>query len=166
MTYTRSPGKYAQTDAQRGHVYHAERVLGQMLEEALTASQITVSGSRLTLPPQATFSSPEAAQAYVDQVLAHPGVVERYGVSAVAVRKRNRGDTRVAHYRLGEIVVPDVPLRETAVLHELAHHFDKGGPVHGPKFANSYLFLVKTVMGPDVGQLMRILYQDGGVKVR
>jgi putative metallohydrolase (TIGR04338 family) len=163
---TRSHGEAALRgrDYQREKVYHAERILGQMLDQALENPQIVVSGSTLVLPPEARFSSPETVQAYVDHVLAHPGVVERWGVSAVRVRKRK--GARKAHYRLGEIAVPDAKwaLRETVILHELSHHLDKGkGAAHGRKFAGTMLTLLGVVMGPETQLLMRILYGDGGV---
>jgi putative metallohydrolase (TIGR04338 family) len=90
-------------------------------------------------------------------------VVDRYGSSKVTVRQR-KGVTR-AHYErgLGTIAVPDDKwaLRESVILHELAHHF--GGVGHGPEFVDTLLELIRAVMGVQAQLALRVLFGDSGV---
>jgi putative metallohydrolase (TIGR04338 family) len=168
---TRSQGEAALRgrDTQREKVYRAERIFGQMLEQALQNPQVVVSGSTLTLPPEAKFSSPEAVQGYVDQVLKHVSTDWLGDCERVLVRKRK--GARRAHYQPADqtILVPDGhwTIRESVILHELAHHFEySDGPAHGPYFVRMLLTLVDSVMGPEAEQLLGILFEDEGVKVR
>ncbi len=149
-------------DFQKAKVYGAEFIFRDMLDRALESPQILLGGSTLVLPPEAKFSAPQTVQAYVNRVLSHPGVVERFGASQVSVRKR-KGTTK-AHYHMGVIAIPDDnwALRETVILHELAHHFSRGQ--HGPGFTAAFLELIGAVMGPQAQLVLRILYGDEGVK--
>ena len=147
-------------DFQKSRVYHAERLMREMLQDG---SEAIVFGSRITLPVQGKFSTPEAVQGYVDRVLSHPAVVAEYGQTAIRVRKR-KGVTK-AVYHLGVIAVPDDKwaLNESVVLHEIAHHFARGER-HGPGFTKTYLSLIGLVMGPEAELALRMLYAEGGVK--
>lgn len=123
-------------------------------------------GTQLTLPPEAKFGSVAAVQNYVDDVTA------RVGTNPVTVRAR-RG-TKAAHYEIdgAVIAVPEQDttwaLRELVVLHELAHHLCAQGPAadapaHGPEFVATYCGLCETIMGPEVGLVLRMVYAKEGV---
>ena len=156
-------------DSQRGRVYHAEDVLRTVMDRSLDNPLFTIEGITLTLPPEGKFSRVEDVQRYVDSVLSLPSVVAEYGKSSVRVRPRK--GQRVAHYEPNNKVIA-VPnggtrwaLREIVILHELAHHFDRSRPAHGPKFASTLINLLGLVMGPVMGLLARILYAQNEVKV-
>jgi putative metallohydrolase (TIGR04338 family) len=154
-------------DFQKSKVYAAEEGLWWLLDHSVDDPQVVMGGSTLVLSPEAKFSTPEDVQRYVDQVLAHPAVVERFGHSQVSVRKR-KGVTKAHYERLGQVIaVPDDKwaLRELVVLHELAHHFTLGGASHGPIFAGTYIDLVGMVMGFQTQLALRILFGDNDVKV-
>ena len=96
---TRDAGRDKARDAQRARVYAAENFVRTMFDRAAERGNPVVDffGASLTLPPEARFSSSETVQRYVDDVLAHPAVRERWpGVSPLRVRAR-RGHT-AAHY--------------------------------------------------------------------
>ncbi|PRC42041.1 TIGR04338 family metallohydrolase, partial [Mycobacterium sp. ITM-2017-0098] len=130
-------------DAQRAKVYAAEGFVRTMFDRAAERGDPVVEffGTRLTLPPEARFGSVESVQTYVDGVLSHPGVRERWPATT-PLRVRPRRGATAAHYeRAGDaatIAVPEVrstwALRELVVLHEIAHHLSDTDPPHGPDF--------------------------------
>ncbi|MDV3128483.1 TIGR04338 family metallohydrolase [Mycobacterium sp. 21AC1] len=152
-------------DVARARVYAAEEFVRTMFDRAAQHSSRAIDffGTSLTLPPEAKFASVEAVQRYVD------GVLARVGGDPVTVRAR-RGTT-AAHYELTEdtavIAVPEQhttwALRELVVLHELAHHLCTVAPPHGPAFVATYCELCETVMGPEVGLVLRMVYGKEGV---
>lgn len=151
-------------DTQRARVYAAEQFVRTMFDRAAQHSSRAIDffGTSLTLPPEARFGSAESVQRYVDDVVA------RVGAEPVAVRPR-RGVT-AAHYELVDgravIAVPERDawaLRELVVLHELAHHLSRADPPHGPDFVAAYRELCETVMGPEVGLVLRMVYAKEGV---
>lgn len=130
-------------------------------------------GERITLPPEARFGSVESVQRYVDDVLAMPAVVRRWpGVSAIRVRARR--SATAAHYEntggVAVIAVPDRTradwaMRELVVLHEVAHHLDRGsGSAHGSGFIATFCELTATVMGPEAGHVLQVVYAREGVR--
>ncbi|WKG03750.1 TIGR04338 family metallohydrolase [Mycolicibacterium sp. HK-90] len=151
-------------DSQRARVYAAEQFVRTMFDRAAQHSSRAIDffGTSLTLPPEAKFGSVESVQRYVDDVVA------RVGAAPVAVRPR-RGVT-AAHYELidGQAVIA-VPerhtwaLRELVVLHELAHHVSCADPPHGSDFVAAFCELCATVMGPEVGLVLRMVYAKEGV---
>ncbi|OMC33968.1 hypothetical protein A5740_09945 [Mycobacterium sp. GA-1841] len=151
-------------DTQRAKVYAAEQFVRTMFDRAAQHSSRAIDffGMSLTLPPEAKFGSVESVQRYVDDVVA------QVGARPLAVRRR-RGAT-AAHYELIEdkavIAVPEHDtwaLRELVILHEVAHHLSPGGPAHGPDFVATYCELCETVMGPEVGLVLRMVYAKEGV---
>ncbi|MUL82749.1 MULTISPECIES: TIGR04338 family metallohydrolase [unclassified Mycolicibacterium] len=151
-------------DTQRARVYAAEQFVRTMFDRAAQHSSRAIDffGTSLTLPPEAKFGSVESVQRYVDDVAA------RVGAQPVAVRRR-RGAT-AAHYELVDgkavIAVPERDiwaLRELVVLHELAHHVAREDPPHGPGFVAAYCELCETIMGPEVGLVLRMVYAKEGV---
>lgn len=153
------------SDTQRARVYAAEQFVRTMFDRAAQhgSRAIDFFGTSLTLPPEAKFASVQSVQRYVDEVLA------RVGAAPVTVRAR-RGTT-AAHYEvIDDAAVIAVPerhttwaLRELVVLHELAHHLCTTGPAHGPAFVATYCELCETVMGPELGLVLRTVYAKEGV---
>ncbi|MBU8819011.1 TIGR04338 family metallohydrolase [Mycolicibacterium goodii] len=155
-------------DTQRARVYAAEEFVRTMFDRAAQHSSRAIDffGTQLTLPPEAKFGSVAAVQNYVEDVTA------RVGTNPVTVRAR-RG-TKAAHYEIdgAVIAVPEQDttwaLRELVVLHELAHHLCAQGPAadapaHGPEFVATYCGLCETIMGPEVGLVLRMVYAKEGV---
>ena len=152
-------------DAQRARVYAAEEFVRTMFDRAAqhNSRAIDFFGTQLTLPPEARFASIDSVQRYVDEVLV------RVGAGPVTVRPR-RG-AAAAHYEIVDgaavIAVPEHhgtwAMRELVVLHELAHHLSTAGPAHGPGFVATYCELCETVMGPEAGLVLRMVYAKEGV---
>ena len=151
-------------DTQRSRVYGAEQFVRTLFDRAAQHSSRAIDffGTSLTLPPEARFSSADSVQRYVDDVVARLG--------AAPVRVRARRGVGAAHYELLDgaavIAVPEQggwALRELVVLHELAHHLCRAEPAHGPEFVATYCELCATVMGPEVGLVLRMVYAKEGV---
>lgn len=153
-------------DFQRQRVYDAEAVLRRFYDTAVEIGNPTVEvgGINLTLPPEARFASIESAQTYVNRVLALPALAHHSRCAVpVTIRERN-GDFK-AHYEVARAVIalPNTlgswAMRETVILHELAHHLAWGNG-HRERFAAAYLDLLGAVMGPQVELALRITYDD------
>jgi putative metallohydrolase (TIGR04338 family) len=160
-------------DTQRAKVYAAEGFVRTVFDRAGEHGNRVVDffGTQLTLPPEGKFASAASVQRYVDEVLAHPAVHQRWpGAGALTVRPR-RGAT-AAHYERSDdnatIAVPDRrdtwALRELVVLHEIAHHLSHAEPPHGPEFVATFCELAGAVMGPEVGHVLRVVYAKEGVR--
>ena len=182
----RDPQSGRARDAQRARVYAAENFVRTMFDRAAERGNPVVDffGASLTLPPEARFSSSETVQRYVDDVLAHPAVRERWpGVSPLRVRAR-RGHT-AAHYECTAdadgrdearaaaiIAVPERgtswALRELVVLHEIAHHLvhqvNETAAAHGHEFVVTFCELAAAVMGPEVAHVLRVVYAKEGAR--
>ena len=160
-------------DAQRAKVYAAEGFVRTMFDRAAERGNPVVDffGTSLTLPPEARFASAHSVQAYVDEVLAHPAVRQRWP-DAGPVRVRARRGAAAAHYEWTDdgatIAVPQGratwALRELVVLHELAHHVCRSDPPHGPEFVAAHCELASAVMGPEVAHVLRVVYAKEGVR--
>ena len=160
-------------DSQRSKVYAAEEFVQTMFDRADSRGNRTLEffGTNVTLPPEARFGTVAAVQRYVDEVLAHPAVRDRWpGLAPVSVRGR-RGQ-RAAHYEwspdAATIAVPgretNWALRELVVLHELAHHVNQADPPHGPDFVATFCELASAVMGAELGYVLRMVYAKEGVR--
>lgn len=160
-------------DAQRAKVYAAEHFVRTLFDRAAEHGDPVVDffGTALTLPPEGRFASVLSVQRYVDDVLSHPGVRARWpAVAPLRVRAR-RGATAAHYERDGDTATMAVPegrsvwaLRELVVLHEIAHHLTDADPPHGPEFVATYCALAETVMGPEVGHVLRVVYAKEGVR--
>lgn len=160
-------------DAQRSKVYAAEAFVRTVFDRAAERGNRVVEffGTDVTLPPEGRFGSVGSVQRYVDDVLAMPAVRDRWP-DAGAVDVRARRGVSAAHYELTEdnatIAVPEVrtrwALRELVVLHELAHHLAFTDPPHGPEFTAALCELASTVMGAEVGYVLRVVYANEGVR--
>ena len=160
-------------DTQRAKVYAAEEFVRTLFDRASEHGSRSVDffGTALTLPPEARFASLPAVRRYVDDVLAHPGVRDRWPAAGpLAVRARRAATA--AHYERSDagatMAVPDRriswALRELVVLHEIAHHLSEAEPPHGPEFVATFCDLAAAVMGPEVGHVLRVVYAKEGVR--
>ncbi|HET9874894.1 MAG TPA: TIGR04338 family metallohydrolase [Mycobacterium sp.] len=164
----------AERDAQRSRVYAAEEFVRTLFDRAAEhgSNSVEFFGTQLTLPPEARFASVPAVQRYIDDVLALPGVRQRWpATGSLSVRARRAATA--AHYEnrdgVGIIAVPhrrggDWALRELVVLHEIAHHLCNTQPAHGPQFVATFCTLAELVMGPELGYLLRAVYAKEAVR--
>ena len=162
-------------DAQRARVYRAEDAWAAQLDAArLGAPLASVAGSSLLLPAERRFGTLAAAAAYCELVLALPSVV---GVAAGAVPPtlRIRSGATKAHWEPPGVIALPVPaygepwaLRESVLLHELAHHIGATtGITHGHRapFPALVLLLTEAVLGVEAGFLLRVRYGQERVEV-
>jgi putative metallohydrolase (TIGR04338 family) len=161
-------------DSQRSKVYAAEQFVRTLFDRVAEHGSRAVEffGTQLTLPPEGRFGSVPAVQRYVDDVLAHPAVRQRWPSPApLAVRARRAATA--AHYErrddVATIAVPDRDtadwaMRELVVLHEIAHHLSDAEPPHGPEFVAVFCELAGLVMGPEAGHVLRVVYLKEGVQ--
>ncbi len=162
-------------DVQRARVYRAEDAWATRLDAArLGAPLATVAGSALLLPAERRFGELAAVRSYCARVLALPGVVERFG-EVGPPDLRLRGGARAAHWEPpGTIAVP-VPrhgepwaLRESVVLHELAHHVGHRTGLadrHAAPFPAVLLALVAQALGEEAAFSLRVDYGHEKVRV-
>ena len=160
-------------DTQRSKVYAAEQFVRTLFDRAAERGTRAVDffGAQLTLPPEARFASTDSVRNYVDDVLALPSVRARWPAAEPLTVRARRGVT-AAHYEydggVATIAVPDRQstwaLRELVVLHEVAHHLCRCEPPHGPEFVAAFCELAETVMGPEVGHVLRVTYAKEGVR--
>lgn len=159
-------------DAQRSRVYRAEDALAVRLDAArLGAPLATVAGSALLLPAERRLGSLEAARDYLERVLALAEVVRAVGhVPPPSVRAR-RG-AHAAHWEPPGTVAVPLPrhgepwaLRETVLLHELAHHVgactDRASArAHGHRapFPALVVLLVGAALGDEAAFVLRVEY--------
>jgi putative metallohydrolase (TIGR04338 family) len=162
-------------DAQRSRVYRAEDAWAARLDAArLGAPLATVGGSRLLLPAERRLGTLAAARDYCARVVALPEVVAAAGrVDPPALRLR-RG-VRAAHWEPPGTVALPVPvhgepwaLRETVLLHELAHHLGETSGRsrgHRPPFPALVLLLAQAVLGEEAAFALRVDYGEHDVEV-
>ena len=129
-------------------------------------------GSMLSIPMERRFGDLESVRRYVAAVTALPSVrVEFPAMPPLAVRER-RGQTQ-AHYEPEALVIA-IPvgqtwaLRETVVLHEIAHHASCSqeawdGDWHGVRFRAAMCSLVRIVLGDEAALLLRSGYEEAGL---
>lgn len=145
------------TDRQRAAVYSAEDQWAAAVDRGGT---MDFHGSRIVLPSQRRFAGLDEVRDYVDAVCG------RLGIDPPRVRHR-QGATR-AHYEAGgTVAIPEGEpwaMRESVVLHELAHHAS-GAMDHGPAFTASMLALVTAELGPEAALVLRTAYLANQVGV-
>jgi putative metallohydrolase (TIGR04338 family) len=167
----------APRDAQRARVYRAEDAWAARLDAArLGAALATVAGSSLLLPAEKRFGTLETASAYAAGVLALPPVVAVAGLLAPPALRVRRG-VRAAHWEPPGVIALPVPvhgepwaLRESVLLHELAHHVGAGtgkptarASGHRPPFPALVLLLVAAALGEQAAFALRVEYGAAGV---
>ena len=169
------PSSPADRDAQRARVYRAEDAWAALLDAARQGAVLaTVGGSAVTLPAERRLGSLDAAEAYCRRVLALPPVAAVAGELEPPVLRPRRG-VRSAHWEPPGVVALPVPrhgepwaLRETVVLHELAHHVgERTGRTRGhrPPYPALLLHLVEAVLGPEAALALRVHYGEERVEV-
>ena len=157
-------------DLQRARVYRAEDAWAAQLDAArLGAPLATVGGSAVLLPAERRLGSMAAAADYAARVVALPEVVAVFG-RVPPPRLRPRRGTRSAHWEPpGTIALPLPPhgepwaLRETVLLHELAHHLAETAGIargHRPPFPAAVLLLVRVVLGEEAALALRVAYGE------
>jgi len=150
----------AARDLHRTSVYQAEDQWSAILDRG---GRVDFFGSTVDAPVQLRFGSLEDAQIYTAHVVADLGLPE------VQVRHR-KGGTR-AHYSDGVIAIPSYEtwaMRETVLLHEIAHHVcitRHTSAMHDARFTSSLLSLVEYRLGPEAALLLRTGYQASGVPI-
>jgi putative metallohydrolase (TIGR04338 family) len=144
--------------------YDAEHALTFVLSNGGTYEFF---GSKLTLPVEAKFGRIEDIERYIARVYDHldlpgdpPKVKEKYG-------------NRTAHYSplTKTISIPrqtEWAMRETVVLHELAHHLTPDDTVnggHGDRFCSCLVWLITRCIAPEAGLILSAEYGERGVHV-
>lgn len=158
----------ASRDLQRCRVYAAEDAWAARLDAARQGAALaTVGGSAVLLPAERRFGTLDAAAEYAARVLALPEVVGALGTVAPPLVRHRRGATKAHWEPPGTIALP-VPvhgepwaLRESVLLHELAHHagaLTGRASGHRPPFPALLLLLVQAALGPEAALALRVDY--------
>ena len=162
-------------DAQRARVYRAEDAWAARLDAARQGAVLaTVGGSAVVLPAERRLGSLEAARDYAARVLGLPEVRSVFGELAPPVLRPRRGGA-AAHWQPPGTIALHVPphgepwaLRETVLLHELAHHLGETtgrSAGHRAPFPAVVLLLVEAVLGPEAELVLRMAYGEQRVEV-
>ena len=162
-------------DSQRARVYRAEDSWAARLDVARRGAALaTVGGSAVLLPSELRFGSLAAASAYAESVLALPAVVALAGRLAPPELRPRRGQ-RAAHWEPPGVIALPVPrhgepwaLRESVLLHELAHHVGETAGLtsgHGAPFPAVQLALVQAALGVEAAFALRVAYGEENVEV-
>jgi putative metallohydrolase (TIGR04338 family) len=162
-------------DGQRARVYRAEDGWAARLDVARRGAALaTVAGSAVLLPSEVRFGSLAAASAYAESVVTHPAVVA-VGGRLPAPELRPRRGQRAAHWEPPGVIALPVPrhgepwaLRESVLLHELAHHVGESTGLttgHRAPFPALLLVLVQAVLGEEAAFALRVAYGEERVEV-
>jgi putative metallohydrolase (TIGR04338 family) len=162
-------------DTQRARVYRAEDAWAARLDAARQGAGLaTVGGSRLVLPPERRFGTLATASEHAARVLALPAVLDLFGPVPPPELRVRRG-LRAAHWEAPGVIALPVPvhgepwgLRETVLLHELAHHVGEttGRSVaHLAPYPAILLLLVGATLGPEAALALRVAYGEERVEV-
>lgn len=164
-------------DSQRARVYAAEDVWRAQLDAARAgAREATVGGSRVVLPLELIFGGLDAVRAWLERLEADPGYAGAADIATsaapvpLAVRAR-RGGTKAHYEPPGTIALPAPEhgaawaLRETVVLHEVAHHVAGPPLTHGQHFTATLLRLARLTLGPEAAFVLGVHYATAGVSV-
>ena len=161
-------------DVQRSRVSRAEAAWAARLDAARRgAPRAVVAGSSVLLPGERRFGTLEAAEGFCAGVLALPAVAAVADVPPPRLRSR-RGARRAHWEPPGTIALPVPPhgepwaLRETVLLHELAHHVGElGGRSrgHAAPFPALVLLLTQAVLGEEAAFALRVDYGQERVQV-
>ena len=165
----------ASRDSQRSRVYRAEDAWAARLDAArLGAPLARLAGSSLLLPAERRLGSLGAARDYAGRVVRLPEVVAALGEVPPPALRLRRG-ARAAHWEPPGTIALPVPahgepwgLRETVLLHELAHHLGETtgrARGHRPPFPAVLLLLVEAVLGAEAAFALRVDYGEHDVEV-
>jgi putative metallohydrolase (TIGR04338 family) len=162
-------------DAQRARVYRAEDGWAARLDASRRGAALaTVAGSALVLPSELRFGALAAAASYADHVLARPPILALAGRLPPPELRPRRGQ-RAAHWESPGVIALPVPrhgepwaLRETVLLHELAHHVGETTGLtvgHGAPFPALMLLLVRAALGEEAAFALQVAYGEDNVEV-
>lgn len=161
-------------DMQVSKVYDAEIFVRDVLESLAKTDARTFDfyGSNLIVPAERKFGDLDGVQRYVDAVLALNWVRADYARAERPISVRARRGSRFAHYEPWGAVIAVPPhvngtswaMRESVIIHEVAHHLTRSAQSHGPEFAQTMLHLVTELIGPEVGLLLTDSYTRHGVR--
>jgi len=162
-------------DAQRARVYRAEDAWAGRLDAARQGAVLaTVGGSGLVLPAERRLGSLHAARDYTARVLGLAEVRAVFGAVEPPALRLRRG-RRSAHWEPPGTVALPVPvhgepwaLRETVLLHELAHHLAQTtgrAAGHRAPFPAVVLLLAGAVLGGEAELVLRMAYGEQRVEV-
>ncbi len=156
-------------------MYRAEDAWAARLDAARRgAARATVAGSSVLLPAERRLGSLQAAAEYAHRVLRLPEVVAAVGAVEPPGLRPRRG-VRAAHWEPPGTIALPVPvhgepwgLRETVLLHELAHHVGETTGLsrgHRAPFPAVVLLLVEAVLGAEAAFALRVEYGEHAVGV-
>ena len=162
-------------DAQRARVYRAEDAWAARLDTARRGAALaTVGGSAVLLPAEVRFGALAAASSYAEFVLSRPRVVA-LGGRLPAPELRPRRGQRAAHWESPGVIALPVPrhgepwaLRESVLLHELAHHVGETTGLtsgHRPPYPALLVEIVQAVLGVEAAFALRVAYGEESVEV-
>ena len=162
-------------DGQRSRVYRAEDAWASRLDAARRgAPMATVGGSEVLLPAELRFGALPAAAAYAESVLSLPAVVAAAGLLPAPDLRPRRGQ-KAAHWERPGVIALPVPrhgepwaLRETVLLHELAHHVGETTGIsagHRAPFPAVVVLLVEAALGAEAAFALRVSYGQERVEV-
>ncbi len=153
------------SDPDRQATYRAEDRLQRWL--ATANPSVTIDVTVHTPEAEARFVAPADVQRYVDRVLDHlrEGAKDYSGQQRLPVRVRARRGHARAEYGSGVLSIPPFEvggawaLRESVVLHELAHHL--AGPNasgHGAPFRATFIRLLEDIGKPVWAELLHLAF--------
>lgn len=158
------------SDPDQRATYRAEDRFQRWLGSARPS--VTIDVTTHTPEVEARFVAPADVQRYVDRTLAHlrNGGKDYGGAEQRDVRVRaRRGHTR-AEYGLGVLSIPSFEfggswaLRESVVLHEIAHHLAAPGAGHGAAFRATFIRLLEDIGKPVWAELMHLAFASEGLE--
>lgn len=163
-------------DHQRARVYRAEDDWAARLDAARQGARLaTVAGSAVLLPAERRLGSLQTAAQYAARLLRAPAVTAAVGACAPPALRLRRGSQRAHWEPPGTIALP-IPrhgepwaLRETVLLHELAHHVGALSAVrvhqHRAPFPAVMLLLCATALGAEAALALAVSYGEHRVEV-
>lgn len=162
-------------DRQRARVYRAEDAWAARLDTARRGAPLaTVGGSAVLLPAEVRFGSLAAASSYAEAVLSRPAVLALAGRIPPPDLRPRRGQ-RSAHWEPPGVIALPVPrhgepwaLRESVLLHELAHHVGETTGLtagHRAPYPALLLAIVQAVLGEEAAFALRVAYGEEDVEV-
>jgi putative metallohydrolase (TIGR04338 family) len=162
-------------DSQRTRVYRAEDAWAGRLDAARHGAVLArIGGSSVLLPAERRFGTLTTAHDYAARVLGLPEVVAVVG-TVQPPELRVRSGVRAAHWEPPGVIALPVPrhgepwgLRETVLLHELAHHIGEStgrSAGHRAPYPALVVLLVTSTLGPEAALALRVAYGEHHVEV-
>lgn len=161
---TTTPTKSLDPDQNR--VYNTEHQLQEVLDRY--PGQVKIAQSIIAPPVERRFGDIPSIQRYVDAVAAKlhiEGMIGPRLTRGTPTVVLTRGVTQATYnWSTNQIRIPDQAtdrtlvrwaMRETVVLHEIAHWMTPQGAAHGREFQSALLWLLDTVIGPEAGFVFR-----------